>query len=261
LDVVLFLILVNVIGYLLKYFGLDRFLIFLGFRFHLALVLPFLFLIFKKRVEKFKSEIKKFELKRFINHFSLVIIPIGVLVFVAFILKLIDLADPDYFYEFGLSSIFDYPVYFVWNLPQLLMAAIFLKYIRDCYKLKYLVCFLILMFLFAYEFIPVQKAKFSLYPFYDFLSFVILTTLIIVNAKNIYSFAISVYTFLWSTILLFGSKESPLIRILFARNYDSWEGFFELPKSFANYSFVIQVGFTFLFYMIYYIFTGRRKVL
>jgi hypothetical protein len=252
-------LLVNSIGFLLKYFSLDRYFIVLGFRFHLALVFPFIYLFLKRRTDYIKLELKKFEFKSFLNHFILVIIPAGVLVTVPFIMKIIDLADPDYFYEFGLSSVFDFPVYFVWNLPQILMISIFVKFVCDHYKPKFLLCLLILLFLPAYEFIPLQKVKFSIFPVIDLLSAVILIALISTNAKNIYAIAISIFTIFWSNVLLFGSKEESFIRILFAKNFDSWEGFFEVPKFLINYSFVIQEGFTFLFFMIYYIFVRNKK--
>ena len=256
--IILLLILINSIGLLLKYYDLDRFIIIIGFRFHLSLVIPFLFLLFQKKFTFIKQEIKKFNIKNFIAHFLMIIIPLIILAAALFIFDFIELADPDYYYEFGVSSLIDLPVYFVWNLPQLLMIALFIKFVISEKKLNFIIGAAVILSLFIYEFVPLQKEKFRLFTLYEIISVSVLFSLIIIKAKNIYSFAISSFMFLWSNILLFGSENKSLIENLFAKNYERWDGFFELSKPLINYYFIIQVLITIIFFLIYYIVSKRK---
>jgi hypothetical protein len=259
LYIILLIFLINAAGFLLKYNNLDRFIIIFGFRFHLSLVLPFLFLIFKKKFTFIRQEIKKFNGENFIINIILVLIPLLIMVTVLFVLRYIKSGNPDYLYEFGISSIVDLPVYFIWNLPQLLMIALFLKFIISAGKLNFLSGPALIFLLFIYELIPLQKEKFMLFVLFDLISASILFSIIALNVKNIYSFAVSVYLFLWSNIFLFGSENKSLINNIFAKNYAEWDGLLELSKQVIHYNFLIQTLFTIILFLIYYIVSQRKQ--
>jgi hypothetical protein len=258
LYIILLLILINGTGLLLKYYNLDRFVIIIGFRFHLSLLLPFLFLITQRKFAFIKQELKRFSVNNFIVHFIFVLIPLIVSAAVLFLCKYAELNDPDYFYEFGISSVVDLPLYFIWNLPQFLMIGLFLKYLTSNKKLNFIIGFAVIFSLFIYEFIPVHKEKFILFPAYNLAAVSILIALIIVKAKNIYSFAVAVFMFIWCNALLYGSENKSLINNLFAKNYSNWEGFLKLSKQIVNYYFVIQAILTIIFFLIYYIVSQRK---
>ena len=256
--IILLIILINAAGLLLKYYDLDRFVIFFGFRFHLSLTLPFLYLVVQKEFTFIKHELKKFSLRNFFAHFILIIIPLFILVVVLYVLKYAELGDPNYFYEFGVSSMADLPVYFIWNLPQLLMAALFFRFVTSARKINFILGFILILSLFIYEIIPLKKEKFLLLALFDWISVSVLFSLIMMKSKSIYSFAVSVFIFLWSSILLFGSENESIIKNLFAKNYSSWDGFVELSKQITNYNFIIQVLITIIFFLIYYIVSQRK---
>ncbi|MCX6151647.1 MAG: hypothetical protein NTX22_14085 [Ignavibacteriales bacterium] len=257
--IILLLIIVNSAGFLLRYYGLDRFVIVLGFRFHLSLILPFILLLTQKKFGFIFSQLKKFKLKIFLTYFLLSTIPVLIICTVFYLMKVIEFADPDYFYEFGISSIIDLPIYFIWNLPQLLMIGLFLKFISEKKKFSFPLTVLVTLSLFVYELIPLHNDKLVLFSVYQMLTVSLLISLILVKTKNLYSFSLPVFFILWSNVLLFGSDSKTMIQILLAKNYESWEGFFELSKSLINYRLIIQVGITIIVFLIYYIVKRKEK--
>ena len=119
-QIVIAVIIVNAIGLSLRYFDLDRYLIFIGFRFFLSLILPLLIVIRYSLFSKLKEILKQPKYNKTFQPLGWIFIPLIIVLIVLYFTKRIDVGDPDYFYEFGLSSIFDYPIYLIWNLPQLL---------------------------------------------------------------------------------------------------------------------------------------------
>jgi hypothetical protein len=154
------------------------------------------------------------------------LIAIGALFFLTNIFKK---GDPEHFFEFGLSSIFDFPIYLFWNFPQLFLFYLFLTSASYGRKNKFLISFLLSFFLFVFEFVPIKTTAGPVID-YSGLSALLLSALIssmlITLYENIYWFSVSVFTIFWIYFLAFGSKSPLIINILYAVKYRTWEGFF-----------------------------------
>jgi hypothetical protein len=224
---------VNVIGILLKYFGLDTFLILFGFRFQLSLILPLLLFIRKEQKDFYINIFKYPSYKKNIFYIYLFIIPFLVLFVILFLLKEIELGDPEYLYEFGISSIIDFPVYLVWNSIQLVFFFLFLITLLSKFKFSFFL--LIFILLFAYEFVELKKEKIDYYQLISILLFAINSGIMIKYFQNIYWLVIFSFSVLWFNVILFGTNNETIINILFASHYNSWEGFFSVSKSLKSF--------------------------
>ena len=155
----------------------------------------------------------------------------------------LSIGDPDYFYEFGLSSIVDYPVYILWNIPQLFMFFLFLNSVKR--KYQFVKILLLVVSVFAFEFIPIQE-RVNYIALAGLLLSSLIVALLTTNFRNIYLFALSVFSIFWVSVLSFGSSSRELINIIFAARYDAWEGFFEINKRLADYIIPAYLGIVFL---------------
>lgn len=233
-------LIVDAVGFVLKYFALDTFLIFFGFRFHLALVLPFIVVFKKDLLSNFKQSFSNPKYKKF-GRLFLLFLTVNVL-FISTLLLLgkIEVGDPEYFYEFGISSIIDFPVYLIWNSFQLIIFFSFLKSVSLSFQKNNFVLMFTVIFLFIYEFIPLQNfsVDYSAAASFIIMSFVV--SLLINSFNNIYIFVFIIFSLLWINLLAFGSSSQVLINLLFAANYDSWEGFFSVKNIFSK--FILSVN-------------------
>ncbi|MCL5027646.1 MAG: hypothetical protein M1480_01365 [Bacteroidetes bacterium] len=238
------IIVVNATGLLLKYFDLDRYLIFVGFRFYLSFTLPLIIVVRYYLFPKLKEILIHPKYNKTFQPLGWIFLPLIIILIVLYFTKKIDIGDPDYFYEFGLSSIFDYPIYVIWNLPQLLFFVGFLILIQPALKFPFSQTLLIILLLFAYEFIPLNKIKVD---YFDLISFVFISTsvsLLIKYFQNIYWISLFIFTVLWSALLSFGSNSQTMIHILFAAQYQTWDGFFDVVKGWGTYLLSAQLGIT-----------------
>ena len=229
------LLIINLIGILLRYLGLDTYVILFGFRFQLSLVLPLLFFLKVIPKDFIKDVFKNPKYGKGLFFISLLIIPLLILFAILFITRKIEFSDPEYFYEFGLSSIVDFPIYLVWNSIQLILFFLFLLFISSFSKLKFTNVFLILIFLFDYEFIPLRGESID---YFQFISLILSASAIGILLKyfhNIYWLIIFSFSILWLHILLFGSKSELLINLILASRYNSWEGFFSIQKELKTF--------------------------
>ncbi|MGE5352373.1 MAG: hypothetical protein ACM3P0_09840 [Acidobacteriota bacterium] len=240
---VILIILINVCGFLLKLYGLDRHIILLGFRFHISLLIPCILLFRENAFGTIKKSLSDFSVGKFLSAFLFAILPPLLLMGGLYLINGIELSDPDYFYELGLSSIVDYPVYLIWNLPQLIILGLFLNFIMSGKKYKFPLILLVIVSLFAFELIPLGKENFRLTSVLDFLMASLLFSLFFSRINNVYYMTLYIFTFLWSHVLLFGTGIKALVNLLLAKNYDSWEGFFTVTvKSISMYTFLLQAG-------------------
>ncbi|MEJ2617472.1 MAG: hypothetical protein P8Z35_21140 [Ignavibacteriaceae bacterium] len=151
---------------------------------------------------------------------------------ILFLLRKIEPGAPDYFYEFGISSITDFPVYLAWNSIQLILFFLFFIYLTSKVKLNLLIIFFIFFLLFVYELIPLKKESFN---YFDLISVFLSGLMVVVMVKyyqNIYWLVIFSFSILWLDFLLFGSNSEMAVNLLFASQYNSWEGFFSVEKDF-----------------------------
>ena len=237
-------IFINTAGILLRHFNLDTYIILVGFRFHLSLILPLFFILDSEQFSPVKNLFKNPSYNKTFQPLGWIFLPLITMLAVLYFTKKIEIGDPEYFYEFGLSSIVDFPVYLIWNILQLLAFALFLTLTSSLFKQRFLYSFVIVLLLFAYEFIPLEKSKIDLYGLMSLFFSAIIISLLANYFQNIYWFSIIVFTIFWINLLAFGSQSEMLIHILFAARYSGWEGFFDIPKNFTNYLLPVQLGIT-----------------
>lgn len=240
---VILIILVNLAGILLKFYGLDRHIVLLGFRFHISLLIPCILFFRKSAFDAIKKSLSDFSVRKFLSVFLIAILPPLMLLGGLYLINAAALSDPEYFYELGLSSIVDYPIYLVWNLPQVLILGLLLNLIVTGKKYKFPLILLTLISLFAFETVPTGKETFNLFSMLELFSAAVLFSVFFSGINNVYCFAVYTFTVLWSQVLLFGSTRKALVNILLAKNYDSWEGFFTVAGKFlSHYTFLLQGG-------------------
>jgi hypothetical protein len=238
-SLILFIIIfVNALGYFLRYFGYNTYFILIGFRFHIAFFLPFILILRKEGRIIFRQTFLEPRYKGKFLPLIWILIPLLVISVSPFLTEIIKQGDPEHFYEFGLSSLFDYPIYLIWNFPQLALFYLFLASAASGRKNKFSFIFPISFFLFVFEFLPV-KFNAELELNYSGLGALFLTAFIcailIKFFENIYWFSISVFTILWIYFLAFGTKSALIVNILFASRYKSWEGFLIGDKGITSY--------------------------
>lgn len=245
---ILYILIVNILGFILKSYGLDRHIIFLGFRFHLVTTLP-VFLLFNKKI--FADVIQYFKQIDFHKGFYpvfVVFLSAVVLPAVLYFANLTKYTDPDYLYELGASSVIDYPIYLIWNLPQMLVFTAFLYYISRNLKFKFLIVFFVTMFSFAYEFIPKDVSTIPLNDIYILILASLLLSICSLRL-NIYLCSIIMITIFWAHILVFGNLSVVLLNLLLARNYNTWEGILVPDKILGNYILLIQLSITIILFL------------
>lgn len=245
LPLILSLIIVNSAGFFLKYFELDTYLIFIGFRFHLSFVLPFIFCYLSGLNTEIKNYFVQSKLNRWFSMLLAILIPFIIILISGYFLFNLKIGDPDYFYEFGLSSIFDLPVYFLWNFPQLAALYVLIKY-YSADKPVFLKSFIYLVLLFLYEVIPIELSGINYSSLFSLVLASAIGALMISKFTNIYFFALIIFAIIWLNLLAFGSESQPMINILFANNYSSWEGFFSVSRYVAGYVLPVQLLLTFV---------------
>lgn len=223
---------INILGYLLKIFELPVFLIFLGFRFHLCSII-FLLLLFHFRKEiEFKKYLADTNFKNSRRSLS-ALVPSLILAAAAYFLKLIEFDEPDFFYELGLSSLADFPVYLVWNLPQLLLLFLFFSLASNLFGKK--IIFLLSPLLFLFEIAPLPGNELDWLRAAEIISAAIFVAFLFFKEKNIYVNAIVTFALIWLIVLIYGSDYAALTKIFLASTYDSWDGFFKAKNPIAIY--------------------------
>ncbi len=261
IRLLLAIILVNVIGFALKYFELDTFIIFLGFRFHLAAIIPLLVVIKSEQLSLLKSAFTHPQFVK-VGRVILLFIFVNVLfISILFLLKKIEIGDPEYFYEFGLSSIIDYPIYLIWNSFQLIFLYFFLLIVQKSFKYEFIILFVTCVLIFIYEFIPITKFSVDYKAISSFLVLCLICSIILKYFNNVYLFVILIFSIIWINVLSFGSSSQAIIKLFFAANYDSWEGFFTVDKTISNFLYPANIFLIFISLLIYKLVSKRKHTL
>ncbi len=243
--IILPVVIVNIIGFLLRVNGLDTYCILSGFRLQLSFVLPFFIALNEDGLSLIKNALTRPSYNKNWQPLFWIFFPFIVLSAVLYFAKIINVGDPEYFYEFGLSSVFDLPIYFLWNFPQLLLFALYLVMIRPYLKGKTAAASLVIIALMAYRFIPFGKGKFD-YPDFSVLVFAALSAgLVVKYFMNIYWFCIVFFMIFWLNLLAFGTNSQIMLHMLFAAEYDKWEGFFDVGRAFYRFILPAQLIITF----------------
>ena len=255
--IVLAVVLVNAAGISLRYFGLDTYFILLGFRFHLSCLIPFILLITEENLLMLWEALKKPSFRKKLIPLFLLLFSLAIVSASLYLIKQIKPADPDYFYEFGLSSIFDYPIYLAWNFPQLCMLFMVLSVISGSGNLSFLKVFAGLVLLFGFEFVPINN-EFSVYSAVSFILLALTVSFFVTRLQNIYWFSFIVFSSVWSAVLLFGSSSETIINIFFAREYDKWEGFFNAGRQFSPFIFPAFSFILLIITSLYVVLSGKK---
>jgi hypothetical protein len=235
------LVLVNAIGFALKYFELDTFIILLGFRFHLGAVIPLLIVIKKEHLSLMKDSLLHPSFKH-VGRVILTFLFTNLLFLsVLFLTNKVEIGDPEYFYEFGLSSIADYPIYLIWNSIQLILLYLFFSIIHKSFKNSFFIIIVSAILIFAYEFIPLRKMIFQYESIAAFILLCLILTVTIKFLNNVYIFVLLLFSTIWFGLLSFGTSSSTLVNLFFAANYNSWEGFLTVDKIVSD--FIIPINF------------------
>lgn len=242
---ILALIITNALGYLLKFFALDDYVILLGFRVKLNLMLPCLFFLNYNLLSELKETAVSAVKNKIPLQLFIFLLPFAVFLGGFYIAGKADLGDPEYFYEFGLSSIFDFPIYVIWNLPQLICFIILAKYIAEKLNSKTTALIFIVLFS-AYHLIPVKGDVFDPVSFAGFIIGAVAAGLIILNFKNPFSAAISLFFLLWSYFLFWGTGSKEAIHLLLAKRYDAWEGLLWMDEKLIAYAALFHFGVSYL---------------
>ena len=235
-KLILAILLVNASGLCLRYFNLSTYLIVFGFRFHLSFVLPFVIVFNLNFLPFIKRCFLKPEWRKASFYFILILLPLLMEACGLYILHKIYLGDPEYFYEFGISSIADYPIYLIWNFPQMILLYFFLISVSFRSKFKFITVGIVIFLLFSFELVPINKSSIHFWDLGILISCSIIYSILINFYRNIYWFGISLFTLLWFAILAFGSNSKTMINLLFASQYDNWDGFFEVVKDYMPFT-------------------------
>lgn len=238
-------LLLNVCGYLLKYFELPLVFILLGFRFNIS-ILAFLFLLyFLRKKFDYKAILMNGEFKSFWRS-SAILLPILILAVTAYFLKYSKFDEPEYLFELGISSVIDFPIYFIWNLPQLMILFLTLNLLSQKVGNKFLLFFVPALFLF--ELIPLPDSNFNLIRSLEILVGSLLVVVFFIKEKNIYILSFLSFTFFWLIILIYGSNDATVAKVFLATRYDSWQGVLKPASEISLYFPLISIltGFLFL---------------
>ena len=258
LPVLIYLLLLFIpagLNFILRYFSLPNYYFVIGFRFYGIIFLAGVFLLLYQGIEPFKQVLASFSLKNFFRFILFVLLPPVLIIGLLFFLKKIEIGDPDYFYELGLSSIVDFPIYFVWNFPQLFILYTLLQTVESSFRLKILPNFLLLLFFFSAEFFSFPKITFNFFTIISYVLLLLTIALFIYKRKNALAFIFYFFTTIWLGVLLFGSKSEVLLQTFLAKTYSSWDGFFDINNKFTPF----VLPFYFLLSLFIILFLKKEK--
>ena len=219
----------------LRFFNLPNYFFLIGFRFYGIILLSGIFLYFYIGKEIWKLSLLSFSFKKFYNFILFVFIPPLIIIGSLFMLNKIELGDPDYFYELGLSSLVDFPIYFFWNLPQFFILFTLMQTVESSFRLKILPNFILLIFFLSPELLTFPKITFNVFTTLSFVLLLVSFSLFSYKKKNPLTFSFYLFTTVWMALLLFGTTSGPLLQTFLAKTYTTWDGFFEINKKFAPY--------------------------
>lgn len=238
----------------------------LGFRLNLFLLVNFIIIYFHR--EKINESLKYFkQVGRLRNWLLTFFIPV---ISTAITFGLINILDypfkfkkPDFLIEFGLSSLIDIPVYYLWNLPVIFSTLLIITFIVDDFKfLKILGMSLLitLCFIFVQPVSSFEKINFEKFSYLPLIFGIIFYNLTILRSYNSFwivhfSILISIYSF----VLVFGSSNAFLIKTFFARMYSEWSGFFIFKKSDVYLFDLFYSGLIVLFALLFFIFDKKKN--
>ena len=109
-------------------------------------------------------------------------------------------------------------------------------------RFRFITVAVVIFFLFAFELVSINKTIILYWELGILASCSIIYSILINYCRNIYWFCISLFTLLWFAILAFGSSSKTIINLLFASQYDNWDGFFEIVKECRPFTLPVYFG-------------------
>lgn len=207
---------------------------FLGFRLNLFLLLNLIliFLYYKKISIELLLPFKTFgKIKYWFAALSIPILMSGIVICSAYIFGEVKIPKLKYFYEFGMTSLLDFPMYFVWTLP-FIFSMIYIWFIvldTQSYFSKVINSIFISLSFSGFYLYNYDKVEIGDYVIYSLLT----SSVVLFNysfykwSRSLWATSFSIFMTIFSFVLIFGSSNEFLIKTFFARNYDKWEGFFD----------------------------------
>lgn len=223
-----------VIQFALLLFDLPTLFIFLGFRFHIVSLIFFVTFLFIHNQTLLIEKIKFSSFKGLFPYSSFTLLIMVLILVSLYFTKNAKFDEPELFYEIGLSSIIDFPLYFLWNLPQFLILLLFLKFFQERVHSNFIICFIIVSILFSPQLILINIEKLDYYSILSYLTASILFSLIIKKFKSIYVATSLIYFVLWLNILSLGTDSITLGKMFLSSNFKEWSGFLIIHKQFDN---------------------------
>ncbi len=219
------LVISNLLGFLLLSFAYLPVVNIIGFRFYLPIIVTtLLIVIFGKHLPKIE-QIKPYLTFNLLRDFFqlIVIFLIAVIIFFIFPYKF---SEPEWMFEFGFSSIVDFPLYFIWNTPQILLLLYILSFLRNDSSGKYL-AYIFLPLLNVFHFISYNEIILTLLNSASLLLYTYFIIFHIRKFRSLPSLCIVAFTIPWLIFLLSGVENPTIIKILYASNPVSWNGFIQ----------------------------------
>jgi len=222
-------------GILLKYAGIDTNIILLGFRFNLPLIFAVSMILCSEGISFFKEFVVYFEYKKYYKLLSVIVLIFGIVSAAILYTAKAKYSEPEYFYELGLSSIVDFPVYLTWNMPILLSLFGVLFHFRKKLKVNLIFGFIFFASLLMIEYHPFEFKGLIADKEIVTVAFLIFVLASFYRVKNSLLFSIFVFAAVWLNVLLFGSSSETVVKLILAKNFDKWEGFIKLGKEISSY--------------------------
>jgi uncharacterized membrane protein (UPF0136 family) len=219
----------------LKYAGIDTNVILLGFRFNLPLIFALSLILIPEGINFLKEFAVYFEYKKYYRLLLIIVLIFGAGSAAILYSAKGKYSEPEYFYELGLSSLVDFPVYLTWNMPILLSIFGVLFYFRKKLKVNLIFGFIFIAALLITEYYPFEVKKLFMDREIVTVAFLIFVLASFYRVKNSLLFAIFVFAAIWLNILLFGSSSETVVKLILAKNFDKWEGFIKLGKEISSY--------------------------
>jgi len=219
----------------LKYAGVENNIILLGFRFNLPLLVALILILLSEGLRFLKEFILFFEYKKYYMLLMIVVFIFGAGSAAILYFTKIKYSEPEYFYELGLSSIIDFPVYLIWNLPILLSLFGVLSYFRKFLKANLIFGFIFIAGLIIPEYYPFDFKVLILEKEIVSAVFILFVLTSFYKVRNSLLFSGFVFTGVWLCVLLFGSSSAGVIKLILAKNFDKWDGFIKLGKEISSY--------------------------
>jgi len=174
------------------------------------------------------------------------------------LMKEIRISKPDNFYELGISSLIDYPIYLIWNFPNI--AAVIAVILFSAFNKRKKIILSATWFFLIYlsEFIPIEFEKFDYFPLISFVLFSLSIGILMNRFQNFYFLSSLIFTTIWSWILGFGFDNKLFVNLFLAAQYESWDGFFLAGETVSEF-LTIGAILTFLFaVLLNYLFSKKR---